>query len=110
VYALLEKYHAAYVVTSGAGMRCVPVATSDLVYVRLHGPASEDLYSGSYSSEDLEQWAAQIIKWDSESRDVLVYFNNDLHGNAVRNGRVLLGMLPARVTGTGKSKVRSDRG
>jgi uncharacterized protein YecE (DUF72 family) len=110
VYALLEKHHAAYVVTSGAGMRCVPVATSDLVYVRLHGPASEDLYSGSYSNEDLEQWAAQIIKWDSESRDVLVYFNNDLHGNAVRNGRVLLGMLPSRVTGTGKSKDRSDRG
>ncbi|HXS85517.1 MAG TPA: DUF72 domain-containing protein [Mycobacterium sp.] len=110
VYALLEKHHAAYVVTSGAGMRCVPAATSDLVYVRLHGPASEDLYSGSYSREDLEEWAAQIIKWDSESRDVLVYFNNDLNGNAVRNGRVLLGMLPAGVTGTGKSTDRSNHG
>ncbi len=110
VYALLEKHHAAYVVTSGAGMRCVPVATSDLVYVRLHGPASEELYTGSYPSDDLQEWAAQIVKWDSESRDVLVYFNNDLHGNAVRNGRVLRDMLPSRVMSTGNSTGWSDRG
>ena len=110
VYALLEKHHAAYVVTSGAGMRCVPVATSDLVYLRLHGPASDDLYTGSYPSEDLEEWAAQIVKWDSENRDVLVYFNNDLHGNAVRNGRVLRGMLPSRVMSTGNFIGWSNRG
>ena len=62
VYALLEKHHAAYVVTSGAGMRCVPRATSDLVYVRMHGPASEELYTGSYSNDDLQSWAERIVK------------------------------------------------
>lgn len=110
VYTLLEKHRAAYVVTSGAGMRCVPIATSDLVYVRMHGPASDDLYTGSYPRHALEEWAARIAKWDSESRDVLLYFNNDLHGNAVRNGRVLRDMLPSGVSGTGNSTGWSDRG
>jgi uncharacterized protein YecE (DUF72 family) len=110
VYALLEKHRTAYVVTSGAGMRCVPRATSDLVYVRMHGPASDGLYAGSYSNDDLRCWAERIKKWNSESRDVLVYFNNDLHGNAVRNARVLRGMLPSVVMSTGNSTNRSDRG
>jgi uncharacterized protein YecE (DUF72 family) len=110
VYALLEKHHTAYVVTSGAGMRCVPRATSDLVYVRMHGPPSDGLYAGSYSDDDLRSWAERIKKWDNEGRDVLLYFNNDLQGHAVRNARVLRGMLPSVVTGTGKSTGWSDHG
>ena len=35
VYAMLERHHAAYVVMSGAGLRCIPRATSDLVYIRI---------------------------------------------------------------------------
>jgi uncharacterized protein YecE (DUF72 family) len=99
VYGLLEKYDASYVVTSGAGMRCVPRATSNLVYVRLHGPPTDEIYTGSYPEADLKMWARRITKWDSESRDVLVYFNNDLHGNAVRNARVLKRMLPSGIAG-----------
>ena len=38
VYDMLERHHAAYVVMSGAGLACVPRATSDLVYIRMHGP------------------------------------------------------------------------
>jgi uncharacterized protein YecE (DUF72 family) len=37
VYQLLERRRAAYVVMSGAGLACVPRATTDLVYVRMHG-------------------------------------------------------------------------
>ncbi len=48
---------AAYVVMSGAGMACVPRATSDLVYVRMHGPEPASLYTGSYSDEELREWA-----------------------------------------------------
>jgi uncharacterized protein YecE (DUF72 family) len=110
VYALLEKHRTAYVVTSGAGMRCVPRATSDLVYVRMHGPASDDLYAGSYSDDDLRLWAERITDWHSENRDVLLYFNNDLNGNAVRNARVLRSMLPFVVAGAGTSTGWSDHG
>jgi hypothetical protein len=45
---LLERRGAAYVVMSGAQMPCVPRATSDLVYVRMHGPEPASLYTGSY--------------------------------------------------------------
>jgi len=89
VYALLERHGAAYVVMSGAGLPCVLRATSDLVYVRLHGPDDHALYAGSYSDPDLRWWADRIQEWHRQGRDVLAYFNNDGHGHAVRNARTL---------------------
>jgi uncharacterized protein YecE (DUF72 family) len=77
------------VVMSGAGLPCVLQATANLVYVRLHGPDAHVLYAGSYSDDDLRWWAARILEWDAQGRDVLAYFNNDGDGNAVRNARVL---------------------
>jgi len=53
VYELLERRRAAYVVMSGAGLPCVLRATTDLVYVRMHGPDTETMYAGSYSTADL---------------------------------------------------------
>jgi uncharacterized protein YecE (DUF72 family) len=93
VYALLEHRRAAYVVMSGARLPCVLRATTDVVYVRMHGPDSESLYAGSYSDGDLRWWADRIAQWDAQGRDVLVYFNNDGHGYAVRNARMLRGLL-----------------
>jgi uncharacterized protein YecE (DUF72 family) len=90
VYSLLERHGAAYVVMSGAGLPCVLKATSDLVYVRMHGPDPEHLYGGSYSDEDMRWWADRIAEWDGQGRDVLVYFNNDGHGYAVENARTLI--------------------
>jgi uncharacterized protein YecE (DUF72 family) len=93
VYALLERHEAAYVVMSGAGLRCVPRATSNLVYVRLHGPPQDSIYAGSYTDDELKQWAGRIAEWRDEGRRVLVYFNNDLGGHAVRNARKLKDLL-----------------
>lgn len=93
VYALLEQHRTAYVVMSGAGLPCVLRATTDVVYVRMHGPDSESLYAGSYSDDDLRWWADRVAEWDGQGRDVLVYFNNDGHGYAVRNARTLRGLL-----------------
>lgn len=97
VYALLEHHHAAYVVMSGAGLRCVPRATSDLVYLRMHGPSQDSLYAGSYPDDALRRWADRIAAWDAEGRRVLIYFNNDLGGHAVHNARTLRHLLAARV-------------
>ncbi|BBZ60450.1 hypothetical protein MMON_17510 [Mycolicibacterium monacense] len=97
VYRLLEDHRAAYVVMSGAGLRCVPRTTSDLVYLRMHGPSQESLYAGSYPDDALSRWADRIAGWDAEGRRVLVYFNNDLGGHAVRNARTLRHLLAARV-------------
>lgn len=97
VYELLQRYNAAYVVMSGPGLRCEPRATSHLVYVRLHGPAEATMYAGSYPDNQLQQWADQIRTWDVEGHRVVVYFNNDLEGHAVRNARTLKRLLSPRV-------------
>jgi uncharacterized protein YecE (DUF72 family) len=93
VYTILERHNAAYVVMSGAGLRCVPRATSDLVYIRLHGPDQDSMYEGSYPEEELRRWADRVLAWQREERRVLVYFNNDLGGHAVRNARTLKEMV-----------------
>lgn len=89
VYALLRRHGAAYVVMSGPGLVCEPVATSDLVYIRLHGPPQEAIYSGSYPADQLRWWAEHILLWHRDGHRVVVYFNNDLGGHAVRNARTL---------------------
>ena len=99
VYELLERFSASYVVMSGAGLPCVLKATARLVYVRLHGPDRDTLYAGSYSRDELRWWADRVGEWHGQGRDVLLYFNNDGAGNAVRNARDLRTML----TGDGVS-------
>lgn len=93
VFGLLERHNASYVVTSGAHLPCVLRATSDLVYVRMHGPDEGWLYGGSYSDEALGWWADRIREWTWQGRSVHCYFNNDGDGNAVRNARTLKWML-----------------
>jgi uncharacterized protein YecE (DUF72 family) len=50
-------------------------ATSDLVYVRLHG--AEELYVSGYTDAALDAWAAKVRRWADSGHDVHVYFDND---------------------------------
>jgi uncharacterized protein YecE (DUF72 family) len=93
VFALLAAYRAAYCVMSGAGLPCVLRATTDFVYLRLHGPDHDHLYGGSYSEADLRWWADRIREWNQAGQDVFAYFNNDGGANAVRNARTLRSLL-----------------
>lgn len=93
VLQMLRDHRAAYCVTSGANLSCILQATTDFVYVRLHGPHHDHLYRGYYSDDDLAWWADRIREWDRSGRDVLSYFNNDGEGNAVRNALTLKRML-----------------
>jgi uncharacterized protein YecE (DUF72 family) len=93
VFQLLEHYGAAYCIMSGAHLPCVLLATAPFVYVRLHGPDNQHLYSGSYSDGDLYWWACRIREWEGQGKDVYVYFNNDGGGNAVRNASTLQAFL-----------------
>lgn len=95
VYALLERRRAAYVVMSGPGLRCVPKATTDFVYLRMHGPDTAPIYAGSYPPDELRRWADRIAVWRGEDRRVLVYFNNDGQGHAVRNAIELRDLVSA---------------
>lgn len=95
VYQMLERHGTSYVVMSGAGLPCVLKATAELVYVRMHGPDQDRLYAGSYSDDELRWWADRVCEWHDQGRNVLMYFNNDGAGNAVRNARTILEMLSA---------------
>ncbi len=96
VYELLERHRAAYVVMSGAGLPCIPRATTDFVYLRMHGPDPEAMYEGSYPDRELRRWADLIGDWEGDGKDVWMYFNNDLGGHAVRNALTLRELLRAR--------------
>ena len=93
VFRLLERHGAAYCVMSGAGLPCILRATTDFVYLRLHGPDHDALYGGSYSDADLAWWAARIREWEADGREVYAYFNNDGGGNAVRDAESLRRLL-----------------
>jgi len=93
VFATLEHHGLAYCVMSGAHLPCVLRATAPFVYVRLHGPDAHQLYAGDYSEADLTWWAHRIREWAAAGKDVFAYFNNDGHGNAVRNAATLRHLL-----------------
>ncbi len=54
-------------------------------YVRRHGPRSGALYAGCYTEKHLKGDAGMIQKWVNQGKDVLIYFNNDAQGWAVKN-------------------------
>jgi uncharacterized protein YecE (DUF72 family) len=51
------------------------------------------MYHGSYPDDELQTWAGRVENWVAEGRRVLVYFNNDLGGHAIRNARKLKELL-----------------
>jgi uncharacterized protein YecE (DUF72 family) len=89
IYRLLEQYGAAYCIMSGAHLPCVLHVTAPFVYVRMHGPDRQHLYSGSYSDSDLLWSSDRIREWEKQGKEVYVYFNNDGGGNAVYNALTL---------------------
>jgi len=64
--------------------------TTDWTYIRFHGPdAVNQPYHGAYEASGLEPWAHRLGSVLDSGRDVYAYFNNDWHGNAVRDAATL---------------------
>jgi len=59
--------------------------TADWVYLRFHGGRA----GGSYSHQFLTAQARRIRQWLDDGLDVFAYFNNDVHGHAVRDALAL---------------------
>jgi uncharacterized protein YecE (DUF72 family) len=86
-YDLLRGHNAAFCIYELAGNRSPEVITADSVYVRLHGP--EGAYQGSYSEEELKQWASKCRQWAEDGLEVRIYFDNDDRGFAPTNANTL---------------------
>lgn len=67
--------------------------TAPWTYVRFHGAGGGSKYAGSYTDGQLREWAGVIERAVNKGRDVLVYFNNDQHGHALRNALRLRELL-----------------
>jgi len=88
VAELLKDHGAALVIADSSRYPQAPLeATARFVYLRFHGPGA--LFASSYDEPELRAWSARIRQWQAEGLDVYAYFNNDVHGCAVRNGRRL---------------------
>jgi uncharacterized protein YecE (DUF72 family) len=88
---LLERSGMAFCIHDLQGRETPHLVTSTLVYIRFHGTGGR--YAGGYSEAELAQWASRIRSWSGEGRDVLVYFNNDIGGHAIRNAQTLTSKL-----------------
>jgi uncharacterized protein YecE (DUF72 family) len=95
VYGLLRKHNAGFCIHDLSDMKIPLEVTADFTYIRLHGPGSAK-YSGSYSHEDLEQWASRIKGWKKTLSEIYVYFNNDIGGWAIKNA-IELKRLTSRI-------------
>jgi uncharacterized protein YecE (DUF72 family) len=90
-YSLLSRHAAAFCIYELDGFISPKEVTTDLVYVRLHGP--DGPYRGSYGDATLSGWATALTGWMAQGRSVYCYFDNDERGYAARNARRLLDML-----------------
>ncbi len=88
IYQLLEEYGIALCIADSMKFRSPWVKTASFVYARFHGP--EKLYASGYSREQLEEFARNLKRLDSDS---FVYFNNDFGGYALENARTLKEIL-----------------
>jgi uncharacterized protein YecE (DUF72 family) len=102
---LLRKHRVALVCADTVEWPRLMDVTADFVYCRLHG--SEELYASGYSARALGNWARRVADWSHgreprggerasdgkprkrATRDVFVYFDNDMKVKAPRDARVL---------------------
>lgn len=93
ILSLLEEYQQGFCIFDMGGRETPHLVTSDLVYIRLHGPRAG--YKGSYDDGALDAWATRLLGWRDDGRDVLCFFDNDDSGYAAVNAMA----LAARVNG-----------
>jgi uncharacterized protein YecE (DUF72 family) len=91
LFTLLEKYNVALVAGQSSRWPEMRHVTSDVVYIRMHGP--EKLFASSYSDEQLGEWTTYITSLPKRVKRVYVYFNNDFHGYALDNAKRLQELL-----------------
>jgi len=87
-YDLLNEYSFGIVISHSSCFPYHEVITGNFCYLRMHG--SKELYSSSYSDEELRKVADFINKNKINNISSYVYFNNDFHCYAVNNAKTLI--------------------
>ncbi|STY29639.1 Protein of uncharacterised function DUF72 [Legionella wadsworthii] len=92
VYELLREYNIASCFYDFKAYQAPEIVTSDLIYIRLHGPHAAP-YTGSYSRDKLAHYATKIHNWEKEGKLVYCYFDNDQNAYAPRDSQRLIEFL-----------------
>lgn len=92
VLELLAEHGSSFCIWELAGEASPREITSDMVYLRLHGPGRE-AYTGSYDRRTLAGWAGACHAWVRSGRDVWCFFDNDEDGHAPANAVELWEMV-----------------
>lgn len=100
IYRTLERFKAAVCIFDIGGYQSAIEVTTDLVYVRLHGPGNA--YQGKYTKASLKDWAQRVDEWISQSRDVFIYFDNDQAGYAAQNALELKYLIFGQAADSGR--------
>ncbi len=90
-YELLQKNNAAFCIFDLEGTLTPKMVTSDMVYIRLHGPGRA--YEGEYDIKKLSGWAGALSSWSNTGRMVHCYFDNDQDGYAAKDAEKLRKMV-----------------
>jgi uncharacterized protein YecE (DUF72 family) len=88
VYNLLDEFGAGITISSSPSFPYHEIITGNICYIRMHGSAQ--LYSSSYSKNELQKFSVIIRQNLKKNIDTYVYFNNDAFGYAIENARKLI--------------------
>lgn len=84
--SLTKKYGIGWTIAeSGGRFPQSDAVTSDIVYLRFHGPKNPT--TTGYSEKELSLWAKKTRAWIKKGLNVWAFFNNDTAGHAVMNAR-----------------------
>ena len=90
VYALLNQFHAGFVINASPHFPSREMITDQIMYIRFHGPGK--LYNSLYSQEQLQTWADKI-RPQLAQHAVYGFFNNTFAGQALQNANELRDLL-----------------
>ena len=85
--ALLDTHDIGFVTHDLVGLVSPRWASGRTAYVRFHGTGGK--YWGRYSAEEIAAWAEWLVAQRAAGRSCWAYFNNDIHGHSIEDGRAL---------------------
>ncbi|MGE5682883.1 MAG: DUF72 domain-containing protein [Bacillota bacterium] len=93
IFELLRKHNISFCIYEMPGIVTPKEVTSDFIYLRFHGP--DFPFKERFDQEVLLSWAEQIKQWNSDGKEVFIYFNNDQYGYALGDAGELEDLLSA---------------
>ncbi len=94
VWRIFEERNIVWVVSHTADRYPMSLkTTSDIAYIRLHGPKT--LYHGLYGKDSLRKWRDTILEW---GKNTFIYFDNTDDGSAALDA-LTMKRLFSEVTG-----------